>query len=69
MYFEPELLAHANILSPNYENPETRGNALTILNSVFLSFAAIFIGLRLYTRMFVRKWFGWDDVFIVLGFV
>jgi hypothetical protein len=54
---------------PNYDNPKTRGNALTVVDSVFLAVALIFLLLRLYTRLFVRKWFGWDDVFICLAFV
>ena len=54
---------------PNYENPETRGPELIIVNSVFLAFATVFIGMRLYTRIFVKKWFGLDDVFIILAYV
>lgn len=54
---------------PNFVNPEVRGNGLTILNAVFLGLATIFVALRLYSRLYVRKWFGLDDVLIVLGFV
>lgn len=67
MYFQLEDLAH--FPPPNYVNPETRGNGVTILNSIFLAFATIFIALRICSRCFVRKWFGLDDVFIILGFV
>lgn len=51
----------------NYVNPEKRGPELVIVNSVFLGIATIFIALRLYTRLIVKKWFGLDDVLILLG--
>lgn len=54
---------------PNYVNPDTRGNALIILNSIFLAFMTVILGLRLYTRLVVKRWFGWDDVFIISAYV
>lgn len=53
----------------NYLDPETRGNALTVFNSVCLGLMTIILGLRLYTRVFVKKWFGWDDFYIVCAYV
>ncbi|KAE9969593.1 hypothetical protein BLS_005312 [Venturia inaequalis] len=53
---------------PNYVNPDTRGNALIILNSIFLAFMTVILGLRLYTRLVVKRWFGWDDVFIISAY-
>ena len=55
--------------TPNYIDPEERGPELVVVNSVFLAFATIFIALRLYTRIFVKKWFGLDDILIALGYV
>jgi len=55
--------------TPNYVDPERRGPELIVVNSIFLAFATVFIALRLYTRLFVRKWFGIDDIFILLAYV
>lgn len=54
---------------PNYTNPETRGPALIIVNAVFISLCTITLFLRLYTRIFIKRWFGSDDVFIILAYV
>lgn len=55
--------------TPNYVNPVTRGHALVVVNSVFLSIVIITVGLRLYTRIFIRRWFGLDDIFILIALV
>ncbi|KAH7078288.1 hypothetical protein FB567DRAFT_131994 [Paraphoma chrysanthemicola] len=52
---------------PNYDDPITRGNALVIVNSIFIVFVVITVGLRLYTRLVIKRWFGIDDVFILLA--
>jgi hypothetical protein len=54
---------------PNYVNPETSGDALLVVNSVFVALAALALILRLYTRLVVLKFFGWDDTFITIAFV
>jgi hypothetical protein len=54
---------------PNYVNPETRGNALVIVNYIFISIAVITVLLRLYTRTFIKRWFGLDDIFIIVALV
>jgi hypothetical protein len=54
---------------PNYVNPTTRGPTLVIVNGVFLGIATLAVLLRLYTRLFVKRWFGWDDVFICCAYV
>lgn len=69
MVYTPPLEDLLKWPTPNYENPETRGPEVVIVNSVFLAFATLFIVLRLYTRLFVRKWFGIDDVFILIAYV
>lgn len=55
--------------TPNYTNPTTRGNALLIVNVAFISIAITVVGLRLYTRIWIKRWFGTDDAFIVLALV
>jgi hypothetical protein len=55
--------------TPNYENPVTRGSALIIINAIFVSIAVITVVLRLYTRTVIKRWFGVDDVFIIVALV
>jgi hypothetical protein len=53
----------------NYVDPELRGNSLFIINGVFI---AITIGMafsRFYTRIFISRWIGIDDLFILLALV
>jgi hypothetical protein len=54
---------------PNYIDPVTRGHTTVIVSVFFFSVATLFVGARLYQRIFVRRWFGPDDLFIILGFV
>lgn len=55
--------------APNYVNPDTRGPALLVVNAVFITLCTITLFLRLYTRIFIKRWFGSDDVFIILAYV
>ncbi|KAL1641504.1 hypothetical protein SLS58_006009 [Diplodia intermedia] len=54
---------------PNYVDPVTRGPALIIINAVFISLCTLLLFLRLYTRIFIKRWFGSDDVFIILAYM
>jgi hypothetical protein len=54
---------------PNYENPVTRGPALAIVNYIFISITVVVVALRLYTRIAIKRWFGIDDVFIIVALV
>lgn len=53
----------------NYINPETRGPAEIITVSVLLALVTILLGLRVYTRLWISKGFGLDDVLILLAYV
>jgi hypothetical protein len=53
----------------NYDNPVTRGSALVVVNSAFIAITTITVILRLYTRLVVKRWFGIDDVFILVALV
>lgn len=55
--------------TPNYKNPKTRGDALVIVNSIFIGFTVIIVFLRLYTRLVIKRWLGIDDIFILLALV
>ncbi|RMZ69388.1 integral membrane [Pyrenophora seminiperda CCB06] len=53
--------------TPNYRNPETRGPALIIVNAIFITLVILTVSARLYTRIVIKRWFGIDDVFILLA--
>lgn len=53
----------------NYLNPETRGNALIIVNIVLMSLVTFVVFLRLYVRVYLLRWFGIDDLFIIVALV
>jgi hypothetical protein len=55
--------------TPNYDNPPTRGEALVIVNSLLIALVVIVVGLRMYTRLTIKRWFGLDDIFILLALV
>jgi hypothetical protein len=55
--------------TPNYNNPVKRGSALLVVNIVFLVIVIIVVSLRLYTRLWIKRWFGSDDAFIILALV
>ncbi|KAF1810453.1 hypothetical protein P152DRAFT_98877 [Eremomyces bilateralis CBS 781.70] len=55
--------------TPNYDDPVTRGSALIIVNSIFISLVALAVGLRLYARLAISRSFGADDVFIILALI
>lgn len=54
---------------PNYVDPPTRGPALAVVNIIFIALVVAAVSLRVYTRLFVNRWFGSDDIFIVLALV
>jgi hypothetical protein len=54
---------------PNYKNPVTRGRSLIVIDTLLPSISLIVVLLRCYTRTFIKKWFGLDDVFILLALV
>jgi hypothetical protein len=55
--------------TPNYEDPPTRGNALLIINIIFLTLITLSIAIRLWSRCKVKCQSGMDDVMIVLAYV
>jgi hypothetical protein len=59
----------ANWPQPDYTDPVTHGPALLVVNIIFTVFVIVaFIG-RFYTRIFIRKWIGWDDGMCVLALI
>lgn len=45
----------------NFENPDTRGPAVVVVCSVFIALMWPFLLLRLYSKVWVIRSFGWDD--------
>lgn len=54
---------------PNYDNPQTQGSALLIVNIIFIFLVTLFVGLRLYTRARLKRWFGADDALLILAYI
>jgi hypothetical protein len=55
--------------TPNYTNPAVHGVGFYIVSPLLLTLATLCVGVRLYGRIFVRRWFGPDDVLIALAWV
>jgi hypothetical protein len=53
--------------TPNYVDPETRGPALLIVNSILIALTILTVAARLYTRIVIKRWFGIDDIFILFA--
>ncbi len=52
---------------PNYDDPPTRGGPALFI--VTLIMTTVVVVLRLYSRRFLTRSLGWDDGFLVAGFV
>jgi hypothetical protein len=55
--------------TPNYQDPVTRGPALVIVNVILIALVMLTVAARLYTRLVIKRWFGLDDVFILIALV
>ena len=55
--------------TPNYINPQTRGDSVLIIHGTLYSLVVVVVGLRIYTRICISRSFGLDDMFILLAMV
>ena len=55
--------------SPNFDDPETAGPALNVIAIMFMLFAYLFVGLRIYVRAYLLRTFGIDDWLMVICLV
>lgn len=55
--------------APNFVNPDTAGPAAFIIVSVLLFLVIVLLGIRIYTRLWISRGFGLDDILIMLAFV
>ncbi|KAL8931551.1 MAG: hypothetical protein Q9216_007162, partial [Gyalolechia sp. 2 TL-2023] len=56
-------------VTPNFENPEYRSGGIVPLACVFLPLVAIFMALRIYTKVRIIKVFGLEDFAILLFYL
>jgi hypothetical protein len=55
--------------TPNYIDPATRDLGISYLSPILLAITTICVVVRLYTRIFVRRWFGPDDLLVLISWV
>jgi hypothetical protein len=55
--------------TPNYLNPETRGNSVILIHSILYTLVVAVVGLRIFTRTRISRSFGTDDTFILIAMV
>jgi hypothetical protein len=60
-------LDYWNEYAHNTEDPSTRGYSLVYVNIILLFFALMIFSLRIYTRAFVSRSLGWDDLAMSIG--
>lgn len=67
IYPSPEYIS--TFPRPNYVNPETRGPSSIVIGIILVSLVTVIIGLRVFTRRFVSRGFGLDDILILAAYV
>jgi hypothetical protein len=53
----------------NPDNPHIRGYSLIYVNIILLFFALFTFSLRIFTRTFISRSLGWDDLALTLGVI
>jgi hypothetical protein len=67
--FHPPPSVIATWPAPNYVNPESKGNQLLVVSSVFAILAIAVVLARLWVRVKIQRNAGIDDLFIFLALV
>ena len=62
----PEVIAS---WKPNYVNPELQGEGIVYMEIALTVLCFLVVGLRIYTRVFLSKSYGWDDTVIIFNLV
>ena len=68
----PSVLAYAIEQGwpfPNYINPITREYAFVVVNLTLLGVTMLVVSLRIYTRIFISKYLGKDDILMLMAMV
>ncbi|KIW06153.1 uncharacterized protein PV09_03315 [Verruconis gallopava] len=64
----PEVIAEW-AAKANYVNPETRGGGIVAMEIVLLIACFLVVALRIYTRIFQSRTYGWDDTVIIFNLI
>ncbi|KAI2630847.1 integral membrane protein [Hypoxylon sp. NC1633] len=64
----PPASVRDNWPTPDYVHPETRGHIGTIAGFILCGLATITLAIRLYTRKWLTRGFGLDDVLILVAY-
>ncbi|KAI0382987.1 integral membrane protein [Hypomontagnella monticulosa] len=64
----PPASVQASWPPPNYHDPETRGHLGMVVGVVLVILVTIILAIRLYTRKWLTRGFGLDDVFIIAAY-
>jgi hypothetical protein len=54
---------------PNYVDPERRPKEILIASFLFLFLATLIVGLRVWTRVTIRRFVGADDFLVIFALV
>jgi hypothetical protein len=54
---------------PNYINPERRPKEILVASFLFLFLATSIVGLRVWTRVTIRRFVGADDFLVIFAWV
>jgi hypothetical protein len=54
---------------PNYVDPKTQGMSLVLVNAIMAGLVLFAVLLRMYTRIWLKRWVGADDYAIILATV
>jgi len=57
------------MVSPDVEQYGLKPETLIAVSSIFIIFTTLAIGLRLYVRVFMIKFFGRDDAMLLFAYV
>jgi hypothetical protein len=66
---KPPLSVVGTFHPPNYVNPVTHNYALPVVSTVLLGLSTFCVAVRLYGRIFVRRFVGFDDIFVFFAWV
>ena len=67
MYISPETIAAWP--TPNYSHPQTRGSSVIAIHSILYAIVLGVVSLRIFTRLYISRSFGYDDTFILFATV
>ncbi|KAI4724200.1 hypothetical protein E4T49_08091 [Aureobasidium sp. EXF-10728] len=65
----PPASVMANWPVPDYENPQTQGLPLVIVNVIFMALISLAVPLRLYGRYINKGRLGWDDLNMGIAYI